>query len=103
MSQTLQVLSWFPVVNVWLSGFHADAKEKSQWPWRVLDRLQETNMHEITMNCEFDIRSEIEYFVFAYLSQNRIDHKSISTIPNSKCKFVDSVIYAENIKERAKH
>jgi hypothetical protein len=28
-----------------------------------VDCLQETNMHEITMNCEFDIRSEIEYFV----------------------------------------
>jgi hypothetical protein len=25
-------------------------------------RLQETNMHEITVNCEFDIMSEIECF-----------------------------------------
>jgi hypothetical protein len=29
-----------------------------------VDHLQETNRHEITMNCEFDIRSEIEYYVF---------------------------------------
>jgi hypothetical protein len=30
---------------------------------KSVDRLQATNRHEITMNCVFDIRSEIEYFV----------------------------------------
>lgn len=32
MSQIRQVLSWFPVANIWPSGCHADANEKSKCP-----------------------------------------------------------------------